>query len=298
MIPAERGLLLLCSHLGQAQARPLTTAQLRLLRQRVLAAGTAPDDALQGEVCTGDIMALGYDADEASRMVALLSRAAVLDGYLLAAQRCGIFPVTRLTSDYPKALREKRGGDAPAVLFCAGNRALLQSACVAVVGSRKLTDAGASFAAMAGMLAAKEGLTLVTGGAEGADMTALEACLSRGGRAVVFVPDDLRSRLSLAGERCLVCSEQGYDLPFSAQRALSRNACIHMLASKTLVAQTGHGAGGTWSGSVENLKHGWSELYVNQDDSPGAAALLELGATAVQTLTTLAGLLPNQQSLF
>lgn len=297
MIPAERGLLLLCSQLGQEQVRPLTTAQLRLLRRRVLEAGVATGDPLR-DVCVRDFMALGYNAEEANHIMALLSREPILDSYLQAARRRGIFPVTRLTSDYPKALREKRGGDAPPVLFCAGNRTLLQGNCVAVVGSRKLTAAGASFAAAAGRLAAKEGLTLVTGGAEGADVTALETCLAQGGNAVVFVPDDLRLRLSLAGEQCLVCSEQGYDLPFSAQRALSRNACIHMLASKTLVAQTGHGTGGTWSGSIENLKHGWSELYVNQDDSPGAAALLEQGATAVRALKTLAGLLPNQQSLF
>lgn len=297
MNAGQRGLALLTCPLGQEDARPLSMAQLRLLRQRVLAAGQPQGDPLR-DVTERDLIKLGYGLDEAARIFGLLAREAVLDRYLAGAEKRGIFPLTRLDGDYPSAFRTKRGGDAPPVFFCAGNRALLQNPCVAVVGARRLTPSGAAFAAVAGMLAAKEGRTLVTGGAEGADITALEACLARGGSAVVFVPDRLTARLDLAGERVLVCSELGYDLPFTAPRALSRNACIHMLADQTLVAQSGNGTGGTWSGTAENLKHGWSEVYVNDDGSEAAAALCAMGATAVGELTSLWALEPAQQKLF
>ena len=175
---------------------------------------------------------------------------------------------------------------------------LLRGRFVGLAGSRRASAEGLAFAARVGELAAREGLTLVTGGAEGADAAALAACLQSGGSAVVFVPDDLRRRASMAGPRCLVCSEGGYDLPFSARRALARNACVHAMGEMTVIAQTGFGKGGTWKGAVENLRHAWSQLYVFADGSPGAAALAERGAVPVTSLTTLSGLQPLQDCLF
>ena len=91
-------------------------------------------------------------------------------------------------------------------------------------------------------------------------------------------------------------AEGGFELGFSAQRALGRNRFIHAMGEKTLVAQTGFGKGGTWSGSLDNLQHEYSPLFVFDDGSEGARALCARGATPVQALTSLQALTPAQLS--
>lgn len=63
-------------------------------------------------------------------------------------------------------------------------------------------------------------------------------------------------------------AEQAYDAPFSTPRALGRNYLIHAMGEKTLVAQCRAGSGGTWDGTTENLKHGWSPVFVHDDGTP------------------------------
>ena len=70
------------------------------------------------------------------------------------------------------------------------------------------------------------------------------------------------------------------------------------MGEKTLVAQTSCGKGGTWSGSLDNLQHEYSPLFVFDDGSPKeAAALCARGATPVQALTSLQELTPAQMQL-
>ena len=69
-----------------------------------------------------------------------------------------------------------------------------------------------------------------------------------------------------------------------------------MMGDKTLIAQTRFGAGGTWAGAAENLRHGWSELYVFADGSEGARALCGRGAEEVAELVSLRALRPAQSS--
>ncbi|MCI8526694.1 MAG: hypothetical protein HFF17_12440 [Oscillospiraceae bacterium] len=294
MTASERGILLLCCGMGGGTARPLSAAAFRDLQRRVLQGPGAGE----GDVTAAALLDLGCAPAEAAEIVGLLSRERALDGYLEAARQLGLFPLTRLTPGYPAALREKLGAACPPVFFCAGDPALLRGPFVGLAGSRRLTAAGGAFARQAGRLAAAEGFTLVTGGAVGADSAALAACLEHGGRAVVFVPDQLRRRRNLAGPRCLVCSEGGWDLPFSAARACARNRYIHMLGGRTLIAQTGFERGGTWQGAAENLRRGWSQLCVHDDGSPGAKALIARGATAVDRLTSIRALQPDQLGLF
>ena len=156
---------------------------------------------------------------------------------------------------------------------------LLQSRCISVVGSRQLHSLGAAFAAQAGRLAAQEGYTLCSGDAMGADRTAQEACLQNGGSALVF-----RRRAGLLPGAPTFCMPRRrlLELGFSAQRALSRNRLIHAMGEKTLVAQTSCGKGGTWSGSLDNLQHEYSPLFVFDDGSDGAAALCTRRNTGTQ----------------
>lgn len=274
-------------------AGALSLAQARELSRRARAAGIGEEDPLR-DVTVKDVRRLGYSEYEAGHIVSLLGRERQLDGYLLAAEKADVAVITRLDARFPQRLREQLGARCPAALFCRGDLRLLQRPCISVVGSRHLAQPGAQFAAQAGCLAAKEGFTLCSGDAMGADRTAQEACLRDGGSVLIFPATELV--YCPARENVLYAAEGGFELGFSAQRALGRNRFIHAMGEKTLVAQTGFGKGGTWSGSLDNLQHEYSPLFVFDDGSEGARALCARGATPVQALTSLQALTPAQLS--
>ncbi len=298
MTRAEEGLLLLCCPLGDAQERPLTGAQYRALARAV--SGARHEDDTLRDLTARDLEKLGCAGEEAERIVRLLGREDQLRRYLAAAERRGFFALTRLSPDYPAAIRRKLGQDAPAALFCAGDRTLFAREGAALVGSRALLPAGERFARAVGQTAAREDLVLVSGGAAGADTAAQDACIAAGGQVVCFLADALAARVKTPPENALFCAELGWDIPFSAPRALSRNRLIHALPDRELVAQTDCGRGGTWAGTVENLRRGWSDVYVRDDGTDGANALIERGATPVgpDGLPSIRALVPNQTRLF
>ena len=274
-------------------AGALSLAQARELSRRARAAGIGEEDPFR-DVTVKDVRRLGYSEYEAGHIVSLLGRERQLDGYLLAAEKADVAVITRLDARFPQRLREQLGARCPAALFCRGDLELLQSVCVSVVGSRHLASPGAQFAAQAGCLAAKEGFTLCSGDAMGADRTAQEACLSNGGSVLIFPATELV--YCPIRKNTLYAAEGGFELGFSAQRALGRNRFIHAMGEKTLVAQTSFGKGGTWNGSLDNLQHEYSPLFVFDDGSEGARALCARGATPVQALTSLQALTPAQLS--
>ena len=274
-------------------AGALSLAQARELSRRARAAGIGEEDPLR-DVTVKDVRRLGYSEYEAGHIVSLLGRERQLDGYLLAAEKADVAVITRLDARFPQRLREQLGARCPAALFCRGDLRLLQRPCISVVGSRHLASPGAQFAAQAGRLAAREGFTLCSGDAMGADRTAQEACLSNGGSVLIFPATELV--YCPVRENVLYAAEGGFELGFSAQRALGRNRFIHAMGEKTLVAQTSFGKGGTWNGSLDNLQHEYSPLFVFDDGSEGARALCARGATPVQALTSLQALTPAQLS--
>ena len=274
-------------------AGALSLAQARELSRRARAAGIGEEDPFR-DVTVKDVRRLGYSEYEAGHIVSLLSRERQLDGYLLAAEKADVAVITRLDARFPQRLREQLGARCPAALFCRGDLRLLQRPCISVVGSRHLASPGAQFAAQAGRLAAREGFTLCSGDAMGADRTAQEACLRGGGSVLIFPATELV--YCPVRENVLYAAEGGFELGFSAQRALGRNRFIHAMGEKTLVAQTGFGKGGTWNGSLDNLQHEYSPLFVFDDGSEGARALCARGATPVQALTSLQALTPAQLS--
>ena len=288
MTGAERGFLLLCAELGDGR-KPLPPAQFRTLRARVLAGARAEDP--ERELRPSDLRALGYEEEFSLRVSDLLSREQELDRYLSIAEELGIHALTRISPGYPARLR-RLGDAAPAVLFCRGDLSLLNRPAVALVGSRELTPAGERFARRVGALAAAEGFALASGNARGADQAAQEACLSAGGSVVSVLPDGLQDHVP-PSERIVYLCEWGWHLPMAGYRALERNRLIHALGEKTFVAQS-HLTGGTWSGSEENLRRGWSPLFVHDDGSPGCGALIAMGANPVKLegLTSLRDLKP------
>ena len=175
------GFLLLCSHLGNPERRPLTTAQLRVLSQRVQNHGPWEDP---GDLTPKSLKALGYPEEFSERIVALLEEEELLSRYLQKAKNRKCVPITRQDPRYPQVLREKLGPDAPGTLWAKGDLRLLEEPMVALVGSRELEVPNGRFAMEAGRQAARQGYVLVSGNAAGADRTAQRACWKAGGKVI------------------------------------------------------------------------------------------------------------------
>lgn len=292
---AERGFLLLSSCLGDPQRKPLTTAQMRILSDR---AWKMDFPSEQRELEMADLIALGYGRSMAARILKLLSDGVVLDHYLQIARRKDCTPLTRISEGYPLVLRQRLTLESPGVLWAKGDLELLNNPKIALVGSRGLNDNNAAFAREVGEQAARQGYTLVSGNARGADRTAQDACLNAGGSVIVVVADSLARQKEQ--DRVLYLSEEDYDQEFSAQRALSRNRIIHALAQMTFVAQSGYQSGGTWDGTVKNLQGGWSDVFCFDDGSVAAQQLCQMGASpiAMQDLQELNALQQKEINLF
>ena len=276
MTPREAGFLLLCSKLGDPERCPLTTAQLRELTRRVRKMERPKEDR---KLSVEDLLILDYDYASAERIVKLLSDFPMMEDYVQRGKQCGCSPVTLIGRDYPAVLQKRLSEDAPGVLWAKGDLRLLKKPAISLVGSRDLKIDNCRFAWEIGRRCAREGFVLVSGNARGADHEAQSACLSCGGSVISIVADELADKLP--GPGVLYLSENNFDCPFSAERAHSRNRLIHSMGCRTFVAQTECGKGGTWSGTVKNLRNGWSPVYCFRDGSEGMKQLMKMGAKCV-----------------
>lgn len=275
MTGREQGFLLLTSWLGDPERKPLTVAQFRTLTGRVRGMAAPGEDR---QMRPADLMALGYSEAEAGRILHLLSDKELLEYYLHRGKKAGCVPLTRVSEGYPARIRKTLGLDSPGSLWAKGNIALLDTPCIALVGSRELLPENRAFAREVGRQAALQGYTLVSGNARGADTAAQQACLEAGGNVISVVADKLQNHT--LRERVLYLAEEGHDMAFSPQRALSRNRVIHALAPKTFVAQSNR-SGGTWDGTVRNLRHRFSSVFCFDDGSAAMKELEQMGAALI-----------------
>ena len=277
MTGPEQGFLLLTSQLGDLQRKPLTLAQFRILATRV---GMMEAPTEQRDLMAADLIALGYGEEMADHILHLLSEVDLLRYYLRQGARLGCAPLTRISEGYPTEVRRQLGLDSPGCLWYKGDPQLLSTPKIALVGSRNLKRENTKFAREVGRQAALQGYTLVSGNAVGADMEAQLACLEAGGNVISVVAYGLCERREK--DRVLYLAEDGFDRPFSAQSALSRNRVIHCLGEKTFVAQASMKKGGTWDGTVRNLRFGWSPVFCYDDGSEASCRLADQGAVLVR----------------
>lgn len=283
---AERCVLLLFAPL--AGEKSLNPAEFRRMEQTLAALGPALD-GIDGDVTEQELLRLGVDSEWAGRILFRLEQGPALDRQLKLLAGRGIAPITRISEEYPKRIHEVLGPRGPMLLYCAGNLSLLQRECISLVGSRRLRPKGAQFAKALGAQAAREGFVYVSGGASGADTAGFEGAMEQGGSAILFLPDSLVMRMRgmknfLDTGRLLLVSEYGYAMSFSGQRAYARNRLIHAMGQKTFVAQADYGRGGTWNGVMENLKNGWSPVFICNDEPEdrGTCGLIDRGCRPVR----------------
>jgi len=263
--PDSLTLLLLCSQIGlDDSVKSLTLREWNPLVRKMQAASLRPSDLLG--LPDADLRSkLDLDTEHATRILQLLSRD--IQPNLARLASLGIFPLTRADSDYPEKYRSRLKDSAPAVLFYAGEKALLGQPGIAVVGSRHLDEAGQECAKFVGNACGMSGQVLYSGGARGVDTLSMESALAARGTAVGVLADSLEKQVKVQkealcrGDLCLV-TPYSPSAGFSVGAAMGRNRLIYCLADYAIVVASDAETGGTWAGATETLKNNWVPVFV------------------------------------
>lgn len=277
--PTAQAMLLLTSHFsksGDNKVKPLSTTEWAQFALWLKEQGCTPADLL---TTNPDTLLKGWQSPRIniSRILELLSRGHSLALAMEKWQRTGLWVVTRSDPDYPHRLKQQLKNSSPPVLFGCGNKTLLNTGGLAVIGSRNANNADLAFTKEVGAKAAAEGVTIVSGGARGVDEAAMLGALQQSGPVIGVLADSLlkaatssKWRKGLMDNHMVLVSPFYPEAGFSVGNAMTRNKYIYCLADSSLVIHSGK-KGGTLSGAEENLKNSWVPLWVKPTADPDAA---------------------------
>jgi predicted Rossmann fold nucleotide-binding protein DprA/Smf involved in DNA uptake len=264
----------------------LTPGEYKKLASHLRELGREPS-----ELISSDSSSLLHECDPVisrDRMKQLLGRAFLLGHVVEAWQSRSIWVVSGTDAEYPHVLTERLGEHAPALVYGCGERRVLETGGLAIVGSRDADPDAIEFTETTGRLAATSGKTVVSGGARGIDQAAMRGALNAGGTAVGVLADSLNravinreNREVLYKGNLTLISPYDPNAGFNVGNAMQRNKLIYALAEAALVVSTDLDKGGTWSGAKEQLdRFRFGPVFVRQVEtaSPGLDALHAKGA--------------------
>jgi DNA processing protein len=288
--PNTQAILLLTAPLIAGRGEPttdlLTPGEYKRLARHLHQLSREPADLLSETA--DEILRDVQPLVDAARLQRLLARGFALSQAIERWQTRAIWVVSRADPDYPQRLRERLKDDRPAVLYGCGERAILDSGGLAVVGSRDVDDALVEYTQGIGRLAARARKTLVSGGARGVDQAAMRGALEAGGKVSGVMADSLEKAAMNRENRSLLMDGQlvlvsPYDpgAGFNVGNAMQRNKLIYALSDAALVMNADFNKGGTWAGAVEQLdKLKLVTVYVRCTGTPnkGLDGLRQKGA--------------------
>lgn len=280
-----KAILLLCGVFGDRTARPLSPGEYNGMARWLVGEKMRPRDLLSLDVAE---KASGTTGIDRTRLDALLRRGVALGFAVEHWERNGIWIVSRGDDDYPSRYKKHLKEKAPPLLFCVGDRSMLAGGGLAVVGSRNADEEGREFTRQTATLCARQGITVISGGARGVDGIAMESGLNAGGAVIGVLADSLlkkslekASRGALASGKLLLLSPYHPEASFSVGAAMGRNKLIYGLSDYALVVSADYRKGGTWAGAEEELKrdrHLPVFVRVEGGIPEGNSRLLPLGA--------------------
>ena len=289
--------VLLVSRLVSDGVQPLKASEFWRLRDHV-----GKTSVLLGQSEEQLVTEHGIAPGLARRVVGLLERATAMAFELERLDQSGISTLTPFDDTYPPRLIERLGVKAPPLLHAAGDLDLLRRPGLGVVGSRDVSAEGAEVATAAAQRAARLGLPLVSGGAQGVDQLAMTGAYQAGGSVVGILADSLirtlenpEVRRAVHRGKTVMCTPYSPDAAFSAGNAMGRNKLIYAQSLVTLVVASDVDKGGTWSGAVEAItgKLGTVAVWRGAGEGRGNRAIEERGAIAVASIDALESLLPG-----
>ncbi len=282
-----KSILLLCGRFGKNDAaKPFTLREYNRLTDWMLNKGIRPADLLvAGASSLLESLPRGIDGDRINR---LLGRGAAMALAIDKWTGSGVWVICRSDEAYPMRLKQHLKKQAPAILYGVGNTGLLQRGGLAVVGSRNVDNSGEQFTRLAVAACAKQGISIVSGGARGVDQVAMLEGLQAGGTVVGALADSLlkssvakKYRDGIREQRLVLVSAFSPEARFNVGNAMGRNKHIYALADFGLIISAEKGKGGTWAGATEELKRPWARPVFVRDEPTapeGNRALMKLGA--------------------
>jgi predicted Rossmann fold nucleotide-binding protein DprA/Smf involved in DNA uptake len=290
--PETEATLLLCGSLAPTRreepAEPLNVSEFNQILDRLEQQDRSLPDVLDPAVVEELTHESDLPAKVIDRLGTLMQRGNTLT---MAAQRWasqGFWVLDRTDPAYPERFHQHLRTSAPPLLYGAGDWELLirDQVRVAVVGSRDIDEGGEAFARGVGARTAEIDAITVSGGARGADRSAIDAALENQGAAIAILPGALEQlatsrmyREAIAEGRLLAFSPYHPRAKFTAGNAMGRNRLIYCLADVGIVVESAEETGGTWSGATEALRNCWVPVGVRQTATPSAGntALMDLG---------------------
>jgi predicted Rossmann fold nucleotide-binding protein DprA/Smf involved in DNA uptake len=285
--PNTQAVLLLTAHFAKARngaVKPLTPKEWGRFALWLKEKSLTPEQLMTGQ--PGELLDGWSDkAITLERIESLMDRGSALALAMEKWLRAGLWVMTRSDPDYPVRLKKRLRTDSPAILFGCGNRALLNSGGLAVVGSRNTTEQDLAYSRDLGAQAAGNGYSIVSGGARGVDEAAMLGALESEGTVIGILADNLlracstaKYRKYLMANNLVLISTFYPEVGFNAGNAMQRNKYIYCLSDAAMVVHSGE-KGGTWSGAMENVKKQWVPLWVKRTSDPkaGNAAIVTAG---------------------
>ncbi|MBW6411014.1 DNA-processing protein DprA [Clostridium weizhouense] len=229
--------------------------------------------------------------DECDRIIALLSKAGQLSFEINNLKNFGINIITRADKEFPKVLKEKLKDKCPPVIYYCGDISILDNKLIGVVGSRNIDTYGLEFTKKIAHKIVKEGYSLVSGGARGADSISQEEVLLTGGKVAAFIADSMITKIkkreireAVMSNNLLLMSAINPKSGFTVYSAMDRNKYIYCLSDITVVVSSDYNKGGTWAGATENLKNNWVPIVVRYEENipKGNNELIKLGGIKLE----------------
>jgi len=288
--PDTQVTLLLCSRLGQwneTSSAPLSTTEYSALCQWLRNESMGLKDLFNQNVVDQYSKIARLDP---KRLPTLLSRGGALALSVEDWTNKGIWIISQNDEDYPRRLLDRLSNKSPPLLYGTGDSRLLSNGGLAVVGSRDISERAKIATHQIGHLCAQTGIQLISGGARGVDIEAMQTVLEEGGKVIGFIADSLlkmsvngKYREGLRERRLVLVTSSDPKTPFSVGNAMTRNKFVYCLSDWALVIASSYNEGGTWAGATENLKNKWVPLFVRKDvDVPdGNFRLIDKGAIAL-----------------
>lgn len=288
-----QAILLLCAHFGttnQNGLKPLTNTEYNALAQVLQRQKLRPGD-LFNQAVIGALESHFNNGLESGRVEGLLARGALLAFKVEEWINQGLWIISRGDGHYPQRLKAKLRHQAPPLLYGIGDAGLLEQGGLAIVGSRDIDDEEADYTRHVSELCAQRRITVISGGAKGADQAGMLSALAAEGKSIGIMANDLARASTmkkyreaiLAGQLVLI-SPYDPQAGFQVGNAMGRNKLIYALADQALVVRSAYQSGGTWAGALEELRREnacpvWVRITGRSEE--GNKKLIELGAKAL-----------------
>lgn len=230
------------------------------------------------------------------RVQKLLNRGFLLSQVLDYWQQRNIWVISRADKAYPNRLKSRLIENAPPILYGCGNINLLNMGGLAIVGSRNIDDELVNYTMKIAALSAHTQKMVISGGAKGTDLSAMQGALNAGGFVCGVLANNLEksaldanNRLVLQENRLVLISACDPKSRFTIGNAMQRNKYIYALSDIGLIVNSDLNEGGTWAGAIEQLnKYQQIPIYIRSTGktSDGLNALKDKGALLWQNPNT------------